>query len=430
MANRIANATIKGYNYQFLKSIMTILESSEDEEIILEGVIEDIDVNSNISTAAIQCKYYEGQEFKLSLIIKPVLEMLCNFSERSAIGKQTKYVLFAYFKSNNGSITKENIIEYLSKTSSQEIITTYFHKLYTITDSTILTIANKKNKTVEDKNKLITYYTTNRKNLKLRVDIDSFFSCFTYEEAVSYELLKTEIISQFSEISDSATANNLYFPNAFSIVSSLSSNEDINKRKITKNILMQQLENKKEILINKWLFYIYDKGDILKKQKNQLSSLFSNNTDVRAFIFCDKFLSLNKNSICTFTENYLNKYYKKKKLQKPPIFILGSNNKLLNDLQLHLYNYQKTYCNGMIGGDFIENEFVNPTNCSQDYCIKLTEINNISKELLKKCHVNQLFIVGYDILDFIDNSYTVKQLNIDSVKELNYLIGITKVLEE
>ena len=39
---RQADSTIKGYLYQFNKSILTILEAENDASIVLEGVIEDI----------------------------------------------------------------------------------------------------------------------------------------------------------------------------------------------------------------------------------------------------------------------------------------------------------------------------------------------------------------------------------------------------
>ena len=42
---RQADSTIKGYLYQFNKSIDAILDSNDDVPVVLEGVIEDIDVH-------------------------------------------------------------------------------------------------------------------------------------------------------------------------------------------------------------------------------------------------------------------------------------------------------------------------------------------------------------------------------------------------
>ena len=41
---RQADSTIKGYLYQFNKSILEILKAEDDDIITLEGVIEDIDI--------------------------------------------------------------------------------------------------------------------------------------------------------------------------------------------------------------------------------------------------------------------------------------------------------------------------------------------------------------------------------------------------
>ena len=56
---RQADSTIKGYLYQFNKSISEILGSEDDASVVLEGVIEDIDIHSSSSVTTIQCKYHE-----------------------------------------------------------------------------------------------------------------------------------------------------------------------------------------------------------------------------------------------------------------------------------------------------------------------------------------------------------------------------------
>ncbi|WP_342601896.1 hypothetical protein [Peribacillus sp. FSL E2-0159] len=59
-----------------------MLEDTEDSEIAIEGIIEDIEVKSELQTPAIQCKYHETIEnFTLSCIYKPVLQMMDHFHE-------------------------------------------------------------------------------------------------------------------------------------------------------------------------------------------------------------------------------------------------------------------------------------------------------------------------------------------------------------
>lgn len=75
MSMRQADSAIRGYLYQFNKSIYEILQLADGAEITLEGVIEDIDIQSLSSTTTIQCKYHEDKKFKISDVAAPILEM-------------------------------------------------------------------------------------------------------------------------------------------------------------------------------------------------------------------------------------------------------------------------------------------------------------------------------------------------------------------
>jgi len=69
--SRVANYTIEGFLYQFNKTLLEILNSADDTELTVEGVIEDIDVKSPSGVKAIQCKYHETQQdFNLSNYLK------------------------------------------------------------------------------------------------------------------------------------------------------------------------------------------------------------------------------------------------------------------------------------------------------------------------------------------------------------------------
>lgn len=83
---RQANSTIKGYSYQFNKSILEIFKAGEADEIVLEGVIEDIDIQSPTSITTIQCKYHEDKKYQISNVAAPLLEMLCHYCECVYLG--------------------------------------------------------------------------------------------------------------------------------------------------------------------------------------------------------------------------------------------------------------------------------------------------------------------------------------------------------
>ncbi len=120
---RTADYTIQGFLYQFHKTLSVILNSSDESEITIEGPIEDIDVSDGSSTEAIQCKYHEAQSnFQLSLIYKPILQMMDHFQSNS--DKEIRYTLFAYFPDHypksNFSL-KRSHLEQILKTTNESL---------------------------------------------------------------------------------------------------------------------------------------------------------------------------------------------------------------------------------------------------------------------------------------------------------------------
>lgn len=54
IVSRSADYTIQGFIYQFNKTLLEVLGDTEDSEIAIEGIIEDIEVKSELQTTAIQ----------------------------------------------------------------------------------------------------------------------------------------------------------------------------------------------------------------------------------------------------------------------------------------------------------------------------------------------------------------------------------------
>jgi hypothetical protein len=63
MTGRTADSTIKGFLYQFNKTLLEITQTEDDETITVEGLVEDIDIYHTDGTLkAIQCKYHESKD--------------------------------------------------------------------------------------------------------------------------------------------------------------------------------------------------------------------------------------------------------------------------------------------------------------------------------------------------------------------------------
>ena len=427
---RQADSTIKGYIYQFNKSLEEILCAGDDDSITLEGCIEDIDIQNLAGITAIQCKYHEDQSYQMSRVAVPILEMLSHFSTCTALGKCPKYILYAFFKDNTASPTLSDFKSYISTTTSKEIWIKFFHQIYAISDPKVLLIANKERKTQTEKGILYKYYKSNQGALKLKVDIDQFWQQFTYIQAEKYDILKERVIDLLSEIVDQDTAHSLYYPNAFSIVADLSSKHNATERTITKKQLLDQLSEEKSVLLTRWVVEITEKNSLLRQKKLHLTGLLHPNSEVRAFVFTDEFLAQDNDELIPFIRQYIEKYYKKVKLQKPPIFIFGDNHdNKIRDIIISLYNYQQSVNSGVVAGTFMEDSFVNNTDCAANFKCKITSLRNITDNLLERCQVNQLFWVGKMPIPFNSRQFTKELLDIQDLHTLKYLVGLETTLE-
>ena len=63
MSDRITDSTIKGFLYQFNKTILEIANADDEDIITVEGVVEDVDIlSASGELEAIQYKYHESKE--------------------------------------------------------------------------------------------------------------------------------------------------------------------------------------------------------------------------------------------------------------------------------------------------------------------------------------------------------------------------------
>ena len=282
----------------------------------------------------------------------------------------------------------------------------------------------------KEKDLLVNYYKSNRSTLTLRADISNFWKVFTYVKAEQFEILKDKVIRKLEEITDRETAISMYYPNAFSMIASLSAKSTESERTLTRNQLVLFLTQQKSVLLNKWTLEALDKEQIIKAKKTYLSSAFSTNPDIRAFIFSDSFLDNVNENVIGFIHEYLNKYFKKPRLQKPPIFIFGNNHSaLMQKALLELYKYQKSVNTGLIGNIFVPDSFVNNKNCSADFVCKMVLLENITVEMLEQCQVNQLYIVGTINESLASVNYSVEELDVLNIDTIRYLVGLSKTWE-
>jgi len=226
MTNRSANATIKGYFYQFDHTIVRLLEATTPQaSVVVEG-IEDIDLNDGNESVFVQCKYYEGSEYNHSVIKDAVIQMLRHFHATGCPNDSTfKYRLYGHYKDGQTKLPADFDIAFLKKS-----YLTYEHKK-----------------------------TTNKVHEELGVSdaqLASFRGLLEIDlKAPSYEDQQKKIIKLIVTQIPGCRADDaevFYYPNAINVIQSLAIRADANDREITKEKFVSEV-NRKEIVFNLWL---------------------------------------------------------------------------------------------------------------------------------------------------------------------------------
>lgn len=434
--SREADHTIKGFLYQFNKTLNEILKSKGNDEIQVEGIIEDIDIKSSDIINAIQCKYHESKnKFSLSDIYKPILQMLCHFLESKT--SKIKYILYAHFPNEKvgiKNITKTHIEEIIS-TSNFDYISKYVSKIKPPKDQNIKDLIKKANKTSEEKSRIKKYYETNE--LEVIVDIDRFLKDhFVFEIGPSYEELSEEtkklLVDEGFSIED---VNDLFYPNAIQYIAELSILSEAEKRVTSKNKLLSFINENKKTAMSRWTSELLTRKELLKIRRKQLLPALNINTRLRYFIIDPNSIENFDDEFILFVKDYLEKYNSKIKLHtETPCFILNTDVNRLSEYHKRFVSRDIPIITGFIGDTFYFKEFnKEPKRIVRDNWVEFkAKISCFFDEIItyinsKKC--DDLFLIGdIDIssLDIID--VNVERLNVNNFRELKYLLSIIKEL--
>lgn len=374
MSSRSAIDTIKGYLYQFDRSIEQLLELSEDTDSIAVEQIEDIDVNTANEVTAIQCKYYSKTEYNHSVIARPIRLMLTHYKELKCNNTPfVKYMIYGKYKSGQNKLVlplnKNYLIDHFL-TYSKDKITRYHHKELALCDG----------------------------------DIENFLSFLTininakdYNEqyqSILYLLKRQFCCSDFE-------AEHYYYNNALSLIKNLAVKK--NRREITRGSFLKEID-KKQILFNAWFLKLKGKKKYCKALKNEYfkSSL---NTSPFERIFLIEIQKNNDSLIANLKMLIMRLQKKWSKISKrdkqsfcPYIYIHGIDDDELINLKAILRD--EGYC-CIDGYDFYNATFCAKSITKQatyDNDVKLKFINRLDqiestlKEIKKTIEIYQFYI--------------------------------------
>jgi hypothetical protein len=226
--SRVAVDTIKGYFYQFDHYILQLLESLRDSDSVCIVGIEDIDVNANDETIAIQCKYYAGTEYNHSVIGKSIRLMLKHYADNRS-GHTVKYAIYGHYMSGQNKLPADLGVQFF-----KDNFFTYRkeNKIYKVHEE------------LELNDDEITFFI---KNLTININAPSFED---QEKWIIDNLKKNFSVSCFE-------AEYYYYNNALQEVKRVAIIKDQCLRIITRGDFISRID-KKEALFNIW--FIKKKG--------------------------------------------------------------------------------------------------------------------------------------------------------------------------
>lgn len=263
MTGRSAEASIKGYMFQFLHTIKDILNSDEDAINTIEG-IEDLDIENANYEQLVQYKYHEWQTFKNSLVAKPMGLMFNHFINND---KVYRYVLSVHLNDDLPNLNLELIKKIFALKTTQKYI---------------------------DTNNII--YCSDIEKLK------SFLESFKWIRASKYERIEKDIITLIVDIFivSEDEAKFVYLPNAINKIIELGIKPNNYERKISTLNFIKYLKEKKSISDIAYIRRIYGASEASRLIKNKMknSAIKKNNSDIIIFINDNKRHELEDMIIC------------------------------------------------------------------------------------------------------------------------------------
>jgi len=316
--SRTADYAIQGFIYQFILTLHKLLLSGDDDEIVVEGIIEDIDVVSPSGTLAIQCKYHESkQKFTLSNIYKPVLQMMKHYNNNSSAN--IEYILHAHFP-NETVGSKKSLCE---------------EELKSILESR-----------ASDLQSLIS-------ELSGFSDFSGFASRFTIEFGASLsDTEKAVIVCLAKEGFTTEDAVEIFYPNSIHSIAELSIQHEVLRRKITKRSFLIKLKDLKKTAISRWTKELQDYEKFLRKRRSQIGTVLNLNSRNRAVILDTNFIKDFDLKGTSLVADFIQKYNSKIKLHQCPVISLISDELGVNEIWKSLNSKKLIVERGMVGAEF------------------------------------------------------------------------------
>jgi hypothetical protein len=370
MATRAADATIKGYYYQFDTSILKLLGLRTNADSITVEGIEDIDINTATEDTTVQCKYLSKPRFINSAVREPIMLMLDHFVN-PVTSNNYNYVLYAHFE--NETPGNEPTID-LAKL--KEILTYSENKI-------------EKHHEIE--------------NSISDAKLNAFLLQFKFTFGVEFYTQQQQVIDKLKNkfTCSDFEADTLYYNNALRIVINKAIQRNTTQRIITKAEFITGIDCSKK-LFNEWFIKLRSKKEYLKLiAQNLRSTRTLEPPRAKVILLGENILDANNSELplLSFIENLISKYYKPNSSlrdAKPLTLILDCDKKKLLAIK----------------GSLIDNEILFNDGCEE---IKFsTEIFNKEPVVNKTDNGAKILKASYSVKIISKSTFDIHFTNINS----------------
>lgn len=399
---READYTIKGFIYQFNLTLLKILESNDDTEITVEGIIEDIDLDDGEQIEAVQCKYHETQEsYTLSLFYKPILQMMTHYCKNK--NPLVQYTLYAHLPNQKDEVelTKDDLAKILSTKNPK------FAKYVSQIDKSF--------------------------------DADNFLDHFKIEFGESFdELVKSTKSKLTNNNFDPSEIDTLIYPNAINEIANYSIKHEAVQRIVTKSNFLKLLKGIRKTAITKWTLSLKDYKKIIDARRRQLKPNLDKNSRLRYFLISDNDIDDFDQSIVTFISDYIDKFHSKPAHIQTPVFALDCDQVKFDEIRVRLFKKSIKYRDGFVTPVvFDENYFYEPpitkiiskNEIQREFSIRLLRYEQSNAILINKPCDDLFIITSKKYPDLYLEDLVIEQLSISKLQELKYIMGVSDVYE-
>ena len=358
---RTAISTIKGYFYQFDKSILEILEQSDETNIVTIEGVEDIDIEKDDEIQFFQCKYYEKTDFNNSIIKEPIQLMFRHYlkNRTEARDKNFIYRLYGFYKKGH-----EKLLQL-----TQETLKTYFLEFenYEVIDE-----SGNSNYKIKNKSGEVIFEEALQKD-----DIEDFHKrLFVNIKADSYEnqikKIKSKIQNDLIDYSEE-DIELIYF-NALKIIKDLACEHNIEKRQISKKEFWDRIKTK-NYYFERWMSELLEWEHYKKIIHKKYFPRVSNLSPAHRFFLLDC-QGENMNDVKNVISKISTRYSRFVHQFSPFVYLYNTSNAdFMTELKAKLY---EEGCYFKDGFPFKNSEFR-----FQEMLIKPDKYNKISLRILE-----------------------------------------------